>query len=100
MYVLAKQMRQPLGLQLRTSTAAVCLEPCTLGLMCGGLQVAMDTAQYQLDMAAVQDRQAEDVYSTFNLLMRRKPKVPAQPIPIAIVLEHVQHLHRQPTRST
>ena len=38
-------------------------------------QVAMDTAQYQLDMTAVQDSQAEDVYSTFNLLMRRKPKV-------------------------
>ena len=37
----------------------------------------MDTAQYQLDMAAVQDRQAEDVYSTFNLLMRRKPKARA-----------------------
>ena len=98
-YVLAKQMRQPVGLKLRISTAAVCLE-CTLGLMCGGLQVAMDTAQYQLDMAAVQDRQAEDVYSTFNLLMRRKPKVPAQSIPIAIALEHVQHLHRQPTCST
>ena len=43
----------------------------------------MDTAQYQLDMAAVQDSQAEDVYSTFNLLMRRKPKVLTQALPDA-----------------
>lgn len=39
------------------------------------LTVAMDTAQYQLDMEHMQEHQSEDVYSSFNLLMRRKPKV-------------------------
>jgi intron-binding protein aquarius len=39
------------------------------------ITLALDTAQYQLDMTEVQDSGAEDVYATFNLLMRRKPKV-------------------------
>ena len=39
--------------------------------------VALDTAQYQLDMEYMQEHKSEDVYSTFNLLMRRKPKVGA-----------------------
>ena len=39
------------------------------------LVVALDTAQYQLDMEAMQASGSEDVYSTFNLLVRRKPKV-------------------------
>lgn len=41
--------------------------------------VALDTAQYQLDMEYMQEHKSEDVYSTFNLLMRRKPKVGAGP---------------------
>lgn len=48
--------------------------------MCVGFQrtvtVSLDTAQYQLDMEHMQEFKSEDVYSTFNLLMRRKPKVP------------------------
>ena len=40
--------------------------------------VALDTAQYQLDMEYMQEHKSEDVYSTFNLLMRRKPKVVTQ----------------------
>jgi len=36
--------------------------------------VALDTAQYQLDMNYMARNKSEDVYSTFNLLMRRKPK--------------------------
>ena len=36
--------------------------------------MALDTAQYQLDMEYMQEHKSEDVYSTFNLLMRRKPK--------------------------
>ena len=40
------------------------------------LTCALDTAQYQLDMDALAARRAtEDVYASFNLLMRRKPKV-------------------------
>jgi len=35
---------------------------------------ALDTAQYQLDMDALAQHRGEDLYSTFNLLMRRKPK--------------------------
>ena len=40
------------------------------------LTVAMDTAQYQLDMAAMARAAGggEDVYSSFNLLLRRKAK--------------------------
>ena len=47
------------------------------------LVVALDTAQYQMDMEAMQASVSEDVYSTFNLLVRRKPKVgcfPALPL--------------------
>ena len=39
------------------------------------MTIALDTAQYQLDMEYMQEHKSEDVYSTFNLLMRRKPKV-------------------------
>ncbi len=35
---------------------------------------ALDTAQYQLDMDALARTRGDDIYSTFNLLMRRKPK--------------------------
>ncbi|GAX76342.1 hypothetical protein CEUSTIGMA_g3788.t1 [Chlamydomonas eustigma] len=38
------------------------------------LVVALDTAQYQLDMNYMAKTKSEDVYSTFNLIMRRKPK--------------------------
>ncbi|CAL8471736.1 g11278 [Coccomyxa elongata] len=38
------------------------------------LTVALDTAQYQLDMETMAEHKSEDVYSSFNLLMRRKPK--------------------------
>ncbi|KAK9820367.1 hypothetical protein WJX72_009525 [[Myrmecia] bisecta] len=38
------------------------------------LMVALDTAQYQMDMNHMQATKGEDVYGTFNLLMRRKPK--------------------------
>jgi intron-binding protein aquarius len=37
-------------------------------------KVLLDTAQYQLDMQNVLENDAPDVYTTFNLLMRRKPK--------------------------
>lgn len=40
------------------------------------ITIALDTAQYQLDMDALARSRGEDLYSTFNLLMRRKPKVP------------------------
>ena len=36
--------------------------------------LALDTAQYQLDMESMAETKSEDIYSTFNLLMRRKPK--------------------------
>ncbi|GLI62109.1 hypothetical protein VaNZ11_004692 [Volvox africanus] len=36
--------------------------------------VALDTAQYQIDMNTMAKHKSEDPYSTFNLLMRRKPK--------------------------
>jgi intron-binding protein aquarius len=36
--------------------------------------VALDSAQYQLDVNAIAEKGAEDVYRTFNVLMRRKPK--------------------------
>ena len=43
---------------------------------------ALDTAQYQLDMDALAKHRGQDIYSTFNLLMRRKPKVRlATPLP-------------------
>jgi intron-binding protein aquarius len=34
------------------------------------LVVALDTAQYQLDMNYMAKTKSEDVYSTFNLIMR------------------------------
>jgi intron-binding protein aquarius len=38
------------------------------------LTVALDTAQYQLDVDSVVHDGAEDVYKTMNVVMRRKPK--------------------------
>lgn len=37
--------------------------------------VAMDTAQYQMDINQMQATKGEDLYGTFNIIMRRKPKV-------------------------
>lgn len=40
------------------------------------LTVALDTAQYQLDMDyAAANPGSEDVYASFNLIVRRKAKV-------------------------
>lgn len=36
--------------------------------------VALDTAQYQMDVNTTANKNEEDIYGTFNLLMRRKPK--------------------------
>ena len=36
--------------------------------------VAMDTAQYQMDINHMQAAKGEDLYGTFNVVMRRKPK--------------------------
>ncbi|KAF2322428.1 hypothetical protein GH714_016985 [Hevea brasiliensis] len=36
--------------------------------------VALDTAQYHMDVTDIAENGAEDVYRTFNVLMRRKPK--------------------------
>ncbi|MCL7030325.1 hypothetical protein MKW94_020624, partial [Papaver nudicaule] len=36
--------------------------------------VALDTAQYYMDVNAIAEKGAEDVYGTFNILLRRKPK--------------------------
>lgn len=36
--------------------------------------IALDTAQYHMDVTDIADKGAEDVYGTFNVLMRRKPK--------------------------
>ncbi|XP_058194691.1 uncharacterized protein LOC131311286 [Rhododendron vialii] len=36
--------------------------------------VALDTAQYHMDCTDIAEKGREDVYSTFNVLMRRKPK--------------------------
>ncbi|XP_058096767.1 uncharacterized protein LOC131242257 [Magnolia sinica] len=36
--------------------------------------VALDTAQYHMDVTDIAEKGAEDVYGTFNILMRRKPK--------------------------
>ncbi|KAF8404573.1 hypothetical protein HHK36_009460 [Tetracentron sinense] len=38
------------------------------------LTVALDTAQYHMDVSDIAEKDAEDVYGTFNILMRRKPK--------------------------
>ncbi|MCO5611849.1 hypothetical protein L7F22_066108 [Adiantum nelumboides] len=35
--------------------------------------VALDTAQYHMDVSSMEDKD-EDIYSTFHVLMRRKPK--------------------------
>lgn len=36
--------------------------------------VALDTAQYHMDVNKIAEKGADDVYGTFNVLMRRKPK--------------------------
>ncbi|KAD7116894.1 hypothetical protein R6Q59_006423 [Mikania micrantha] len=36
--------------------------------------VALDAAQYHMDVSDIAEKGAEDVYGTFNILMRRKPK--------------------------
>uniref|UniRef100_A0A2P2K8F3 Intron-binding protein aquarius n=1 Tax=Rhizophora mucronata TaxID=61149 RepID=A0A2P2K8F3_RHIMU len=36
--------------------------------------VALDAAQYHMDVSNIAEKGAEDVYGTFNILMRRKPK--------------------------
>jgi len=36
--------------------------------------VALDTAQYHMDVGNIAEKGAEDVYGTFNVLIRRKPK--------------------------
>mmetsp|Transcript_4030 Transcript_4030/g.6213 ORF Transcript_4030/g.6213 Transcript_4030/m.6213 type:complete len:1352 (+) Transcript_4030:1-4056(+) len=38
------------------------------------LRVALDTAQYQADLVRQKTEGAEDPYTTFNILLRRKPK--------------------------
>ncbi|KAK4372375.1 hypothetical protein RND71_007759 [Anisodus tanguticus] len=36
--------------------------------------IALDTAQYHMDVGDIAEKGAEDIYGTFNILMRRKPK--------------------------
>ncbi|GAB2209722.1 hypothetical protein Drorol1_Dr00026945 [Drosera rotundifolia] len=36
--------------------------------------VALDTAQYHMDVTGIAEKGAEDVYGSFNIMMRRKPK--------------------------
>ncbi|XP_052182248.1 uncharacterized protein LOC127794949 [Diospyros lotus] len=36
--------------------------------------IALDTAQYHMDVTDIAEKGAEDVYGNFNVLMRRKPK--------------------------
>ncbi|KAJ4834990.1 hypothetical protein Tsubulata_019278 [Turnera subulata] len=36
--------------------------------------VALDTAQYHMDVTDIAEKGMEDIYGTFNILMRRKPK--------------------------
>ncbi|CAA0829188.1 P-loop containing nucleoside triphosphate hydrolases superfamily protein [Striga hermonthica] len=36
--------------------------------------IALDTAQYHMDVSDIAEKGADDVYNTFNILMRRKPK--------------------------
>ncbi|KAK7308329.1 hypothetical protein VNO77_41931 [Canavalia gladiata] len=38
------------------------------------ITVALDTAQYHMDVSNIAEKGAEDVYGTFHVLMRRKPK--------------------------
>ncbi|XP_052205686.1 uncharacterized protein LOC127810317 [Diospyros lotus] len=36
--------------------------------------IALDTAQYHMDVTDIAEKGAEDVYGNFNVLIRRKPK--------------------------
>lgn len=38
------------------------------------VRIALDTAQYHIDVTETAEKGAENVYGTFNVLMRRKPK--------------------------
>jgi intron-binding protein aquarius len=38
------------------------------------VKIALDTAQYHIDVTETEEKGAENVYGTFNVLMRRKPK--------------------------
>lgn len=38
------------------------------------VKIALDTAQYHIDATELAEKGAENVYGTFNILMRRKPK--------------------------
>ncbi|KAL6878408.1 hypothetical protein ACP4OV_012578 [Aristida adscensionis] len=38
------------------------------------VRLALDTAQYHIDVTEAAEKGAENVYGTFNILMRRKPK--------------------------
>lgn len=38
------------------------------------ITVALDTAQYHMDVTGIAEKGTEDVYGTFHILMRRKPK--------------------------
>lgn len=38
------------------------------------VRIALDTAQYHIDVTETAEKGAENVYGTFNILMRRKPK--------------------------
>ena len=47
------------------------------------ITVELDAAQYQLDMDQMQETKGEDAYASFNILMRRKPKVQPSPAEVA-----------------
>ena len=47
------------------------------------ITVALDAAQYQIDMDQMQQTKGEDPYASFNVLMRRKPKVTFIPLSIS-----------------
>nr|CAB3500638.1 unnamed protein product [Digitaria exilis] len=38
------------------------------------VRIALDTAQYHIDVTETAEKGAENIYGTFNILMRRKPK--------------------------
>mmetsp|Transcript_15961 Transcript_15961/g.37841 ORF Transcript_15961/g.37841 Transcript_15961/m.37841 type:complete len:1392 (+) Transcript_15961:941-5116(+) len=59
------------------------------------LTVALDTAQYQADTNKHVKEGGEDVYTTFNLLMRRKPKENN----FKAVLESIRDLMNEPEAS-
>ena len=44
------------------------------------ITVALDAAQYQIDMDHMEQTKGEDPYASFNLLLRRKPKVSFLPL--------------------